>query len=193
MPAIATDTYGDGLTYGNGLSLSFDGTTILSVPLYDTGTVDEYGGSYWAAEMGACGDQIDDDQVDSDDGDTADGSCFDTALTLTTDGYGDEMAVIMFDANDVDANGDPTIIFESDFGSLEDNTEYVVEDMCLDNSGCYAFFLLDIGSDGFLSTGGLEMTVNGETILSVGPGDLGTYDSDLGAMYWEASFGDCNV
>jgi hypothetical protein len=76
---------------------------------------------------------------------------------------------------------------------MEDNSNYVVEDLCLDNSGCYVFVLLDVGGDGFLSTGGLEMTVNGETILSVGPGDLGTYDSDLGAMYWVASFGNCDV
>jgi hypothetical protein len=159
------------------LSLSFDGTPILSIPLYDTGTIDEYG-SYWAVMMGVC----DDSSVLP---------CFDTALTLTTDSYGEELAVILVDVNAWDANGDPMVIFESSFESLEDNTNYVVEDMCLDSSGCYFFSLFDRGGDGFLSTGGLVMTVDGETILSVGPGDLGTYVSDLGVTYWGTSFGTC--
>jgi hypothetical protein len=189
------------------LSLSYDGASVLSIDLYDTGTLDEYGGSYWVAEMGACGgsdndggsqqtgsgDDDDDKDPDTGTGNGNGGSCFDTVLTVTTDSYAEEMAVILYDANDVDANGDPTAIFVSDYGSLEDNSNYVVEDLCLDNSGCYVFFLLDVGGDGFLSTGGLEMTVDGETILSVGPGDVGTYDSDLGAMYWFASFGNCDV
>jgi hypothetical protein len=55
MPVIATDNYGDGLSSGNGLSLSFDGSTVLSIPSDDTGTVGEDGVSYWSAEMGDCG------------------------------------------------------------------------------------------------------------------------------------------
>jgi hypothetical protein len=226
MPAIATDTYGDGLIDGNGLSLSYDSATVLSIDLYDTGTLGEDGASYWVAEMGVCGGSGNDDGSDQtgsgDDDDDKDqgtdngddgqggsdnddedednngsggtgGSCYDTVMTLTTDSYAEEMAVVMYDTNDVDANGDPAAIFVSDFGSLENNSNYVVEDLCLDNSGCYVFALVDAGGDGFLSTGGLEMTVDGETVLSVGPGDLGTYDSEIGGMYWVASFGNCDV
>jgi hypothetical protein len=218
------------------LSLSFDGTTILSIPLYDTGT--EYEGeSYWVVGMGNCGgsdnddgsgqdqggsgDDDDDDKEEVDQGGSGDDddddkeevdqggsggddtdededqddngsgnqdSCLDVAVALTTDSEADEMAMLMYDANDVD-----TAILVYEYGDLVDNSRYDEEVTCLDTSGCYVVVLFDQGGDGFVSTGGFEVTVNGERILSVGPGDLGTYESEINAMWWGVAFGNCDL
>jgi hypothetical protein len=230
---IATDINGNGLTSGNGLTLSYNDATILSIPLYDTGTFYE-GAWYWIAEIGDCddsgngngsnqdqggsGDDDDDDKGqgglgedddgkdqggsgdDDDDKDQGgsdhddngssgnDDSCFDATVALTTDSEADEMALLVYDLNDVDAD----FILMYDFGDLVDNSSYEEEISCLDTSGCYVVLLLDQGSDGFASTGGLEVALNGDTILSVGPGDIGEYDTDLAAMWWAVAFGNCD-
>jgi hypothetical protein len=201
--------------------LTYNGVTILSIPLYDNGT--EYEGvSFWGAQMGDCDDSDTDDEsvgqdpvdpggddpvgpgggdeeevedpVDSDPDDTGTGSsCLDVTVSLITDGDADEMAFGMSDLNTLDANGDPTIIFVYTFGELN-NFDIYNEALCLDASGCYYFALLDQGGDGFTSeTGRLDVTLSGETILSVIPGDLGTYDSLVDAMLWEVAFGNCNL
>jgi hypothetical protein len=193
--------------------LTYNGVTILSIPLYDNGT--EYEGfSLWEAQMGNCDDSDADDEsvgqdpvgpggdddeevedpVDSDPDDTGTGSsCFDVTVSLMTDGDADEMALVLRDINNLDANGDPTIIFVYPFGELN-NFDIYDEALCLDASGCYVLFLFDQGGDGFTSeTGRLDVTLFGETILSVIPGDLGTYDSDADVAFWGITFGNCNL
>jgi hypothetical protein len=206
MSTILTDASGDGLTDGNGLSLSYNDASILSIPLYDTGTYSE-GGSYWVAEFGDCGglgnddgsgddDQggsggDDDDQggTGDDDGSDKDDDCLDVVVALTTDSEADEMGLIISDITDEYADSTTILLYE--FGDLVDNISYEDEVWCLDTSRCYLVMLLDKGSAGFVSTGGLEVTVNSETMLSVGPGDVGQYDPDFNVLWWAVTFGNC--
>jgi hypothetical protein len=167
------------------LTLSYNGAPVLSIPLYETGTFYE-DAWYWIEEMGHC-------DGESQSGSGKDDSCFDSVVALRTDSEADEMALVMFDANDVDADGRTTPILPYDFGELVDSSSYDEEVSCLDTSGCYVVWLLDKGNDGFVSTGGLEVTVDGTIIMSVGPGDVGQYSSEIGAMWWAISFGNCDV
>jgi hypothetical protein len=144
MSTNVTDTYGDGLTDGNGLSLSYNGNTILSIPLYDTGTYDEVA-SYWAIEMGDCGGSIEDNEeknqgdtgvVDDgndqggsnsdDDGSSTDDSCFDVVVALTTDSEANEMLLLISEVTDLLTGADvvSSTILLYNFGDLIDNSIY---------------------------------------------------------------------
>jgi hypothetical protein len=111
-------------------------------------------------------------------------------VTLTTDSEASEMGLAIFDAT---IPSDPTFILVYEIETLVSNTVYEEELSCLDfASRCYGVLLLDQGSAGFVSTGGLEVTVNGETILSVGPGDL-EYNPEFGALAFFNVFGNCDA
>jgi hypothetical protein len=153
--------------------LSYNGDNILSIPLYDTGIVDESGGSYWAVEIGDCGEIGDDDD-----------SCLDTVVSLTTDSaasYEMEMGMGFWEGW-----ADWTQIFTYALGDLEDNSDYVLLDDCLDSSWCYVINIVDYS--GFF--GELEVTVDGETIIHAGQGDFQSYD--YGFYRWYLSFGNCD-
>jgi hypothetical protein len=194
------DEGSDGFLSG-GLALSVDGASYDSVGPDDQWESLSTGGTFWVTYFGNCqstssksaGGTSKGSLVSkaSSGGSFGGSSCFDTVIELATDSDADEMAIAMIDVANMDAAGDPTVLFAVGFGSLQDNAFYLAEDICLDNSGCYVIFLLDQGADGFVGGGSLQVTVNNDLIMSVGPEDFGTYDSEIGASYWFIQYGSC--
>lgn len=74
---------------------------------------------------------------------------------------------------------------------FEANSEYE-GNACLLLSRCYMFYFLDEFGDG-LATGGLTLTLDGQVVFQIGPGEIGTvYEQGSSVTYWSTEFGACS-
>jgi hypothetical protein len=157
---FAPDTFGDGLVDGKGLNLTYNGVTILSIPLYDTGTEYE-GSSVWGILMGDCDDSDTDDESvgqdpvgpggDDEDGNTTGsfpgggsnstgGNCSaQVSLSFYADSYSNSenaFELVIYDPTSGLLVGDP--IWSYGPGNFTNGREYNLEE-CLDENTCYLF------------------------------------------------------
>eukprot|EP00539_Tryblionella_compressa_P008500 CAMPEP_0178754436 /NCGR_PEP_ID=MMETSP0744-20121128/12156_1 /TAXON_ID=913974 /ORGANISM="Nitzschia punctata, Strain CCMP561" /LENGTH=613 /DNA_ID=CAMNT_0020408343 /DNA_START=6 /DNA_END=1847 /DNA_ORIENTATION=- len=128
---------------------------------------------------------------------TADPStCLGTEFVLETDDDANKLRFVVFDKADRGADGTlSSYVWFYDYGDLQDFYSYqTTESVCLNTDSCYVAALLDSGNGGF-DTGSLTLTANGESVLSIIPGDTGVGCADCtggdAARVWVAEFGNC--
>lgn len=108
-------------------------------------------------------------------------------LVLQTDQWSrSENYMYLYD----DATPQDEWIWKIDRFGFDGNTEYNGT-ACLQPSNCYKFFFFDAWGDGLLS-GSLTLTLDGNEVLAIVPGDVGTiFEEGSVTTYWAQSFGPC--
>jgi hypothetical protein len=72
---------------------------------------------------------------------------------------------------------------------LQPITRYESEE-CVDSSGCYNFLFFDAFGDG-LFQGGLSLKWEGEEVLNIAPGEIGSPWQGGLSVYWYEELGQC--
>ena len=92
-----------------------------------------------------------------------------------------------------DNSQDEEFIWYAERLDFEPSSEYVGY-ACLRPSACYRFFFFDVMGDGLLA-GGLTLTTDGNLIMRISSGDVGTGEGDqaIPGTYWSESFGPCST
>ena len=145
------------------------------------------------------GEECDDGNTQSGDGcsancqieSTNNSSCENGLVSATIDLETDSQASYQNELYFYDLNSaDDEFIWAHPLGYLGSSLTYE-GGVCLDPSGCYMFYFFDGWGNGFQS-GGLTLEFDGNTALTIGPGDTGTrWRSWSYTTYWMAQVGNC--